>query len=61
KVPRGKRGKEFPNCDFHSQPEGAALIEKLHRLLLYAYGLPDEPLPSQMRTIRTGSAHQLPS
>ena len=59
KVYRGKGGKEFPNCDFHDHPEGEALIEKLDRLLLQAYGLPEDPLLSQMHTIRTGSAHQL--
>ena len=60
KVYRGKGGKEFPNCDFHDHPEGEALIKKLDRLLLNAYGLREDPLLSQMHTIRTGSAHQLP-
>lgn len=55
----GRDGKIFPNCDFHSNSEAAALIEELDRLLLRAYGLPPEPLLSQMQTIRTGSAHQL--
>ena len=59
KVYKGKGGKEFPNCDFHSHPEGRALIKKLDRLLLEAYGLLDDRLPAQLRTIRTGSAHQL--
>ena len=55
----GKGGKIFPNCDFHSHPEAASLIEELDLLLLRAYGLPAEPLLYQMRTIRTGSAHHL--
>lgn len=55
----GKGGKRFPNCDFHSQPEGRRLIRQLDELLLRAYGLNIEPLLTQMQTIRIGSAHEL--
>ena len=55
----GRGGKIFPNCNFHGHPAGAKLIEQLDRLLLEAYGFETEPLLSQMRTIRIGSAHEL--
>ncbi len=55
-----RRGeKVFPNCDFHSNAEGAKTIAELDHLLLRAYELPASPLLAQMRTIRTGSAHEI--
>ena len=51
---------EWRNINFHE--EGSLvppIIEKLHLLLLEAYGLEADPLLEQMRTIRTGSAHSL--
>ena len=48
------------NVNFHREgTEGPALVEKLDRLLLHAFGLPDEPLMDQMRLIRTDSSHRL--
>ncbi len=56
----GKGGVQFPNVNFHMEDTpGPAIIEKLDQILIYAYGLKEEPLLSQMRTIRTGSAHML--
>ena len=49
-----------PNVNFHLEgTEGPELVERLDRLLLHAYGLPEEPLISQMRIVRTDSAHRL--
>ena len=55
--PQGKAG---PNYNFHKEGALAAeIIAELDALLLKAYDLSIEPLVSQMRTIRTGSAHEL--
>ena len=54
-----RRGKVFPNCDFHDHEQSKTLIARLDKLLLRAYGLTEEPLLKQMRTIRTGSAHEI--
>lgn len=54
-----RRGKVFPNCNFHAHEQSQALIARLDKLLLRAYGLTEEPLLEQMRKIRTGSAHQI--
>ena len=51
---------EQHNVNFHLEDSpGPAIIERLDRLLLTAYGLPHEPLMGQMRVIREGSAHGL--
>ena len=51
---------EQHNVNFHRErTDGPALVEKLDRLLLRAYGLPEDPLMSQMPLIRTDSAHKL--
>jgi len=56
-APKGTAG---ANYNFHEEGTLASLvIEELDRLLIEAYGLPQEPLLTQMRTIRTGSAHEL--
>lgn len=48
------------NVNFHLEgTEGPGLVENLDRLLLHAYGLPEDPLMRQMRLIRTDSAHKL--
>jgi len=48
------------NVNFHLEgTEGPDLVERLDRLLLHAYGLPEDPLMSQIRLIRTDSAHKL--
>ena len=48
------------NVNFHLEgTEGPRLVKKLDRLLLDAYGLPEYPLMSQMRLVRTDSAHKL--
>ena len=50
------------NVNFHKErTPGPAIVEKLDRLLLDAYGLSHDPLLEQMRTIRLGSAHTLRS
>lgn len=54
-----RQGKVFPNCDFHTHEQSQALIARLDKLLIRAYGLTEEPLLEQMRTIRTGSAHEI--
>ena len=54
-----RRGKVFPNCDFHDHEQSRTLVARLDKLLLRAYGLTEEPLLEQMRTIRTGSAHEI--
>ena len=47
------------NVNFYLEgAEGPSLVEKLDRLLLHAYGLPEDPLMRQMRLIRTDSAHK---
>ena len=59
-IHQGKGGKAFPNVNFHMDGTGGpAIIEELDRLLLKAYGLPEDPLVDQMRTIRMGSADSL--
>ena len=59
-IHRGEGGKGFPNVNFHMEGTGGpAIIEELDRLLLNAYGLPEDPLMDQMRTIRVGSADSL--
>lgn len=51
---------EQHNVNFHLDGSpGPAIIKRLDRLLLTAYGLPHEPLMRQMRVIREGSAHSL--
>ncbi len=56
----GKGGVQFPNVNFHMEGSpGPVTIEKLDRILIAAYGLQEEPLLGQMRTIRTGSARML--
>ena len=51
---------EQHNVNLHLEgTEGPGLVEKLDRLLLHAYGLPEAPLMSQMRLVRTDSAHKL--
>jgi len=58
----GKGGVQFPNVNSHKEDSpGPAIIEKLDRILISAYGLQEAPLLAQMRTIRTGSAHMLVS
>ena len=48
------------NVNFHLEgTEAPELVEKLDRLLLHAYGLPEDPLMDQMRLVRTDSAHKL--
>ena len=48
------------NVNFHREnTDGPGLVETLDRLLLQAYGLPEDPLMEQMRLIRTDSAHKL--
>ena len=48
------------NVNFHLEgTRGPGLVEELDRLFLHAYGLPDDPLMSQMRLVRTDSAHKL--
>lgn len=39
--------------------QSQALIARLDKLLIRAYGLTEEPLLEQMRTVRTGSAHEI--
>lgn len=59
-IHKGEGGKGFPNVNFHMKGTGGpAIIEELDRLLLNAYGLPEDPLMDQMRTIRVGSADSL--
>jgi len=56
-APKGTAG---ANYNFHEEGTLASLvIEELDRLLIEAYGLSQEPLLTQMRIIRTGSAHEL--
>ena len=56
---RGEGGIEWPNVNFHQAP-AARIIDRLDRLLIGAYGLDVEPLLSELRIMRTGSAHELP-
>ncbi len=60
KIDYQRKGKLFPNFNFHKEGSpGPAIIRKLDELLLDAYELPREPLLEQMRTIRQSSAHFL--
>lgn len=57
-IHRGRGGTEWPNANFHQAPADR-LIERLDQLLIRAYGLDVEPLLSALRTMRTGSAHEI--
>lgn len=57
-VHKGPGGREWPNANFHLFPADR-IIERLDRLLISAYGLEVEPLLTELRTMRIGSAHQI--
>jgi len=56
-IHKGKGGKEWPNANFHKAP-ARQIVERLDQLLIRAYGLEIDPLLSELRMMRTGSAHQ---
>ena len=51
-------GIDFANVNFHRNAKAAALVETLDRLNLRAYGLDPTSILSDLRTMRTGSAHE---
>ena len=50
-------GTVWKNVNFHLKP---ALIEELDRLHLAALGLPEEPLLTHLRTMRSSSSWSYP-
>lgn len=57
-VHAGPGSTEWSNVNFHQAP-AEPIIERLDRLLIHAYGLEVEPLLSELKIMRTGSAHQI--
>ncbi len=58
-VNSGKAGKKLPNLDFRLTDLSRRIVAALDRLLIEAYGLPEQPLLETIRTMREGSAHSL--
>lgn len=54
----GPNSTKWPNVNFHQAP-AECIVEMLDRLLIRAYGLDVEPLLTELRTMRIGSAHQI--